>query len=61
MSNPLQPVDCPNCHTPHASLTDEALHARDSWVCVRCGQRWDAHRLETVAAYAAWVAGQERV
>ena len=52
---------CPLCHTPHASLTDEALQAGDNWRCVRCGQQWDARRLETVAAYAAWVAEHERV
>ena len=48
MTQPFQPVACPNCHTPHSSPTDDALQARDSWVCVRCGQQWDAHRLETV-------------
>ena len=61
MSDSLQHVACPGCHTPHTSVTDEALQARDYWVCARCGQRWDAHRLETVAAYAAWVAEHERV
>ena len=60
MSDSLQHVACPGCHTPHASVADEALQARDHWVCVRCGQRWDAHRLETVAAYAAWVVEHER-
>jgi len=61
MSDPLQSVVCPFCHTPHAALADEALQARDYWVCARCGQRWDAHRLESVAAYAAWVADHNRV
>ena len=61
MSDPLQSVACPSCDQPHASLTNEALHPRDPWVCVTCGQRWDAHRLETVAAYAAWVAENDRV
>jgi len=61
MSAPLPVVACPFCHTPHGSLTDEALHLSDYWVCVRCGQHWDAHRLETVTAYAAWVANHERV
>lgn len=58
---PESPVDgaratCPSCHTSDASLTNERLQAGVSWLCVRCGQRWDARRLETVAAYAAWAA-----
>ena len=61
MSAPLQFVACPFCHTPHASSTDEALLAGDSWLCARCGQRWDAHRLETVLAYDAWAADHGRV
>jgi predicted CXXCH cytochrome family protein len=61
MPDPLQSVPCPFCHTPHAALSDQALYTREYWVCVRCGQRWDAHRLETVAAYAEWVADRERV
>ena len=44
---------CPLCHTPHASMTHQLLQAGGDWRCVRCGQRWDARRLETVAAYAA--------
>ena len=50
---------CPGCHTPHPSLTREGLAAGVGWKCVRCGERWDARRLATVAAYAAWVAGRE--
>ena len=61
MSDALQSVVCPFCHTLHSSLTDEALDPRDYWLCVRCGQRWDAHRLETAAAYTAWVASHDRV
>jgi hypothetical protein len=54
------PVSCPLCHTTHASLTrDDALQAGGDWRCVRCGQRWGARRLATVAAYAAWVAAQD--
>jgi transcription elongation factor Elf1 len=52
---------CPLCHTRHASLTQEALEAGGDWRCIRCGQRWDARRLGTVAAYAAWVAEPESV
>jgi hypothetical protein len=47
---------CPLCHTTHASLTPEALKTGEGWRCIRCGQRWGARRLATVAAYAAWVA-----
>jgi uncharacterized paraquat-inducible protein A len=49
-------VSCPLCHTTHPSLTRDALQAGENWRCVRCGQRWGARRLATVAAYAAWVA-----
>jgi hypothetical protein len=49
------------CHTPHPSLTHQALEAGSDWRCVRCGQLWGARRLETVAAYAAWVAEREGV
>jgi hypothetical protein len=51
-------ASCPFCHTRHGSLTQEAALAECDWLCVRCGQRWDASRLRTVAAYAAWVAAQ---
>ena len=60
-SDTLRPVTCPSCHTTHASLTPEALQAGGVWGCVRCGQRWDARRLETVAAYAAWVEENDRL
>jgi transposase len=42
------------CHVP-AALTRQALLARGSWRCVRCGQHWDADRLAAVAAYETWV------
>jgi hypothetical protein len=45
---------CPLCHTTNASLSNDALAAGEGWRCIRCGQRWDARRLATVAAYAAW-------
>ena len=45
---------CPSCHTSDATLTNEALTAGASWQCARCGQRWTAARLATVAAYATW-------
>jgi predicted Zn finger-like uncharacterized protein len=54
-------VTCPLCHTKHASLTHEALQAGGEWRCSRCGQRWNARRLATVAAYATRVAEREGV
>ena len=46
---------CPLCHT-SAALSAQALAAGEHWRCVTCGQTWTAERLETVAAYEAWVA-----
>jgi hypothetical protein len=51
---------CPGCHTPDPSLTREGLAAGVGWTCVRCGERWDARRLATVAAYKVWVAAREK-
>lgn len=51
-----QLVSCSLCHTTHPSLTRDALEAAGDWRCSRCGQRWSARRLATVAAYAAWAA-----
>ena len=50
----LPRATCPMCHT-SATLSESALEAGGHWRCVRCGQHWDAARLATVAAYAAWV------
>ncbi len=52
-------VSCPLCHTTHPSLTRDAVEAGGDWRCTRCGQRWDAKRLATVTAYAAWVAERD--
>lgn len=52
-------VSCPLCHTTDPSLTRDAVEAGGDWRCTRCGQRWDARRLATVAAYAAWVVAQD--
>jgi hypothetical protein len=43
-----------------ATLSQSALEAGGEWRCVRCGQRWDAARLEAVAAYTAWAADHDR-
>jgi len=45
---------CPLCHTTDASLSNDALATGEGWRCTRCGQPWDARRLATAAAYAAW-------
>ena len=49
---------CPSCHTVDATVTNLALSGGADWHCARCGQRWDALRLATAAAYSAWVSGQ---
>jgi hypothetical protein len=54
-------VTCPLCHTPDSSLTYQALQAGGDWRCVRCGQQYGARRIETVAAYASWLAEREGV
>ena len=56
----LRSTTCPMCHTP-ATLSQSALEAGGDWRCVRCGQQWDAARLATVAAYAAWAVDHDRV
>ena len=47
---------CPLCHMAEATMADGAVEKGGGWRCARCGQRWDAARLATVGAYAAWVA-----
>jgi hypothetical protein len=47
---------CPSCHTADRSVTNLAVSLGADWNCSRCGHRWDAVRLATVAAYAAWQA-----
>lgn len=44
---------CPLCHTVESTISNAALAGGASWRCGRCGQRWDAERLDTAAAYAA--------
>ena len=50
----LQTATCPLCHTDEAETTDHALTCDERWRCARCGQRWSARRIATVAAYAEW-------
>ena len=42
---------CPLCHTVDAAMTPGALATGGHWLCIRCGQEWDANRLATRAAY----------
>jgi hypothetical protein len=55
----LRSATCPLCHT-SATLPLSAFEASGEWRCVRCGQHWDARRLATVAAYAAWTVDHDR-
>jgi len=48
------PVTCALCHTADPVMTTGTLNAGADWRCSRCGQRWDAARLATVADYAVW-------
>jgi transposase len=45
---------CPMCHTVDAAMTASALATGGYWLCIRCGQEWDANRLATRAAYTAY-------
>ena len=47
---------CPLCHTVESAVTTEMLQAGAYWTCATCGHVWSAQRLETVAAYARYVA-----
>ena len=47
---------CPSCHTQDPTKTNLAISGGADWQCSRCGSRWDAVRLATVAAYAVWLA-----
>lgn len=51
----LSPV-CPLCHTLDQTVTVDSLRTGATWVCTRCGQTWSATRIETVAAYAHYIA-----
>jgi hypothetical protein len=49
---------CPLCHTPSPTITDADQKLGGSWQCERCGHHWDALRLGTAAAYAAYDASR---
>ena len=46
----LDKVVCALCRT-----VKSGPEAQSDWECRRCGQRWTALRLATVASYATWV------
>ena len=49
----IDSVECLLCHTVHTQSFTE--NPGRSWRCIRCGQRWDATRIEVVADYQRWV------
>ena len=51
---------CPFCHTDSSVSLATLESAGEGWQCHRCGQAWDARRLATVAAYAAWAVEHDR-
>ena len=57
---PLQMMSptCPLCHTVETTITEESLKAGGYWTCAMCHQIWNTRRLETVAAYARYVAAE---
>jgi hypothetical protein len=55
----LRLATCPLCHTEDRRVTNSDLGAGADWHCSRCGCRWDAVRLATVAGYAAWLGAWE--
>jgi len=46
---------CPLCSTIAPAAADATPGVNASWVCTRCGQRWDPVRLGTVTAYARFM------
>ena len=42
---------CPLCKTADTTITTRALVEGAYWRCARCGQVWDALRLQTAADY----------
>lgn len=55
MRQPSSSPICPLCHTLDFVVTEAFVAAGGGWQCTTCGQRWDAGRLATVAAYARFV------
>jgi formate dehydrogenase maturation protein FdhE len=59
LSNDVIPT-CPLCHTSTAAMTVHALREGAYWRCTRCGQMWDAIRLQTAASYTRYAQLQVR-
>lgn len=49
---------CPLCHTVDEAITTAALLEGGYWRCTRCGQMWDALRLQTAASYTRGAAAR---
>ena len=47
---------CLLCHTIDQTVTSAGLLEGATWLCPRCGQRWDKSRLDAASAYARYVA-----
>lgn len=45
---------CPLCHTGTVAVTAQTLSEGAYWRCERCGQMWDAIRLQTAADYSRY-------
>jgi ribosomal protein L37AE/L43A len=58
-TDPAPSLACPTCHTPMSMFTGEALKTGGDWKCDRCGQKWTASRLATVAEYGEWDRARE--
>ena len=42
---------CPMCETTRPSENEDLRETGCDWLCVRCGQRWDATRLQTAVIF----------
>jgi transcription elongation factor Elf1 len=51
---------CPLCHTADSIVTNVAVSGGGEWHCAKCGQSWDARRLEAVGNYEVWLADRTR-
>ena len=55
--DPVGLAKCPSCQTEDPSVMNIAVSAGADWQCSRCGSRWNANRVATVAAYEEWLSG----
>jgi hypothetical protein len=54
-------MTCPLCHTIDTTTASETFASGVASTCARCGQVWTASRLDTVAAYARYVAAHPAI